>query len=1187
MSSAEEGTDRQDVSPVGLYRRLQLLVGKATQLAAKDATIKEGEGLEALEELLALLSEKLELSHLTTEESLFRSTLLVVLSRHTREEGRFEAYNELIQAHLAMTFTSNASAVNAAAFLSYVSLLVALHYTYEGIHPVQNEITLLETGDKQSRDVVAEWTGFQGGPLLDSHGRYDANSLRIGVSRRDQTPVIEQWEALCGVESTRVRLREAYSRVSGDAVRSQHVWSLYHQFEITHLPASPSPQDLELVQAMYIARLRAPHTQLDTTLSSYSTLVTKYLPAKDYEAAMTNVYKVASNAKETWAACEPYESQLAIQLKSPGMTGQVRWTAWKNYISWISHSLLHAHQKRGKAKLHLDLEGVCALFERAIASCGLPPSCSDEMLAGRGKPLTQGELSSRRASHQGKREDKAVRKEREQQELAAEREASVDLWKRYLNLLNAAKASSALISDVCTRASKAVPSSGILQAHILRTFCLMRREKAQIDEYFANILGQVEATSSPASLVELIMAWLDVQREITAASVLLKGEVSDMTEAVAILPRDGDTFMEVYSMMTFALNTLDERAIVDDQLRIEQLASEWCLLGGEATAAMAEEIWNKVTHVQPSNSLAWQGASQYYKRRGMSKKARGLLKQALIRRDIASDKKVVIAEELVKLEHLLGGVSELEWATDKVDSERDKSWAEYYATYTASQEQTQYSVDPAAAPDVDMADGTMTGEKRKAQDEEHGQPTAIATTSRIEKRGREGDVKPIRDRENSSVLVDLLPANATADDVLTLFKGCGEIREITGPKIVESDQGAGLAAALVEFSSRDSIPAARSRQLKAVHSSQVNISLGWECTLYVTNFAPEYDSDERIRRLFAPHGRIFDVRWPSKKFANARRFCYIQYCDAQSAQSALRLHQMEMVNDETGETIHMQVALSDPNRKKVRSDAQSNERELFLSGLPRHVSEEELAALFGPEVESVRIPKHPDGRNKGIAFVDMKSALDAQTALGRSTQVDGGLRIKGKLLTITAVDKTKGYQGSSGVPAAAPGVQDRRGSRVRVRGLPFDAQEAIIQQVFEAQVGTGAVRRVDWTPGEAGKGVATVEFQDVATAGRVTLISSIQYDDNHPLQLSTLESKGAAAPLPVGNGAAAFAPRQAVRGGRGRGRGGIGFAHRGIPVGDNPASTSLAIAQTPMPVDTNGAPAKKTPDAFRKMLQKE
>ena len=93
--------------------------------------------------------------------------------------------------------------------------------------------------------------------------------------------------------------------------------------------------------------------------------------------------------------------------------------------------------------------------------------------------------------------------------------------------------------------------------------------------------------------------------------------------------------------------------------------------------------------------------------------------------------------------------------------------------------------------------------------------------------------------------------------------------------------------------SRDSVPAALTKDKKRVHNHEINVHLAWESTLYVTNF-PESADDASIRKLFAQvhsfpesghrlvadmtqYGHIFDVRWPSKKFKSTRRFCYVQY----------------------------------------------------------------------------------------------------------------------------------------------------------------------------------------------------------------------------------------------------------------------------------------------------------------------
>lgn len=1179
------GTAASGLSQVENFKALRKILARLNAIAKEDDAISGAEAQLGLGELELFLAEKFRRGCLNTGEVRLRSALSIWRCQTLSGLDALKAYETVIQDHLEMSFNCNGSAVNITAFLLYTSLLLNLHYTHKGILPVENELTMVDTDTEEDvQDVIAHWTGLRGGPIMRGVGQYDNRSIDIGHLR--STEESESWEQMLGVERMRTQLREAYSRIAGDILHSHKVWALFHQFEITHLPAPPSPNEVEQVQTMYQSRLRAPHAQIDSTLQSYSTFVSKYMSPNEYEGAMTLIYKLVTPAKETWSSIEAFEMQLGT-IETQQMTAQ--WSIWKNYLSWVARTFTST--KKSASKLHLDVEGVCSLYERAIASCGLPSSCIEDLYSKDGRPLSKGELMTAMGNTG---ESKEVRKQREEEQLKAEANASLDLWKRYLVFLTSAKASASITSDVCSRAGRAHPTSGKLQGQILRVLCQLRRSKAQIDSYFADALRQVSSTSaSLSSVTDLLIAWLDVQRELVAGDLLLKGGAKDLSEAVGILAQDADSFLDIYSMMTFALNTLKERNILDDELRIERLTSEWCLRGGLETAALAESIWDKVIHVQSSNSLSWLEASRFHRQRNTYQRARSMLRQGLSRREITSDKKVALAEDLVSFEHIFGSAAEIEWAMERLDAEREKSWTEYYANYAAvSQDQQHQSITNAdVANDIIMTDGDTAGEKRKAVE---GERPSIAARPVLDnrsdhKRGREGDNKPTRDRENSSVLVDGLPLDATQDDIITLFKDCGEIREVAGPKVISSQQsGESSAAALVEFTSRDSIPAARSRQLKIIRSSQVDINMGWQCTLYVTNFGQEYDSDGKMRELFDSFGRIFDIRWPSKKFANSRRFCYIQYCNAQSAQAALSLHEMEMKNIETGETIKMQVFLSDPNRKKVRSDAQSNDRELFISGLPRGVSEEELSNLFGQGVEGVRIPKHPDGRNKGIAFVDMKTALDAQAALGQSKEVEGGLRIKGKLITVTVADNIKG--GSSASAATNTTADDRKSSSIRVRGLPLDAQEAIIQQLFEAQLGAGSVRKVLWTPGEAGRGTAIVELQDVATAGRAALIPSVEYDETHLLELQTMEARGAAdTSYTHSNNVVTFAPRQAARG-RGRGRGGLGFVRRGAL---NSAASSSDQRQDrssnpQMDLDSAneiGPMKKKSQNTFRDMLK--
>lgn len=136
---------------------------------------------------------------------------------------------------------------------------------------------------------------------------------------------------------------------------------------------------------------------------------------------------------------------------------------------------------------------------------------------------------------------------------------------------------------------------------------------------------------------------------------------------------------------------------------------------------------------------------------------------------------------------------------------------------------------------------------------------------------------PCRDRENASVLVSGMPVDATEVDLQRLFKDCGPIREISGPlAIASSDPSEVYSAGTVEFMERSSVPAARTKDKKRVRGQEISVALGWECTLYVTNFPEEMD-DAAMKELFGRYGALYEIRWPSKKFDSSRRFCYVQY----------------------------------------------------------------------------------------------------------------------------------------------------------------------------------------------------------------------------------------------------------------------------------------------------------------------
>lgn len=125
----------------------------------------------------------------------------------------------------------------------------------------------------------------------------------------------------------------------------------------------------------------------------------------------------------------------------------------------------------------------------------------------------------------------------------------------------------------------------------------------------------------------------------------------------------------------------------------------------------------------------------------------------------------------------------------------------------------------------------------------------------------------IRDRENCAVFVADLPPDTTDDDLKALFKDvrftpplpplasrhlclhidipwqCGSIRDIKITSLPNTH------VATVEFSERESVPAALTKDKKRINGEEVAVHLAWRSTLYVTNF-PERVDDEEMRKIF-------------------------------------------------------------------------------------------------------------------------------------------------------------------------------------------------------------------------------------------------------------------------------------------------------------------------------------------------
>jgi RNA recognition motif-containing protein len=231
-------------------------------------------------------------------------------------------------------------------------------------------------------------------------------------------------------------------------------------------------------------------------------------------------------------------------------------------------------------------------------------------------------------------------------------------------------------------------------------------------------------------------------------------------------------------------------------------------------------------------------------------------------------------------------------------------------------------------------DATDDSRKRKVDDVAHAEDSNAPKRQRLE---TDKEAAPARDREYASVLVSGLTSGVTEADVRKFFRECGQIRDVTLTQQNES------MLASVEFMNRDSVPAALTRDKKRIGEDEVHVYQAGHTTLFVTNF-PESMDDASLRALFEPFGDIVETRWPSKKFKDSRRFCYVQFTTTGAAAAA----SAELNGKELESGFPVSVLISDPDRKKQRSDANADARELYVSQLSKFMNEQDMDRVFSP-----------------------------------------------------------------------------------------------------------------------------------------------------------------------------------------------------------------------------------------------
>ncbi|KIY71712.1 RNA-binding protein Prp24 [Cylindrobasidium torrendii FP15055 ss-10] len=685
-------------------------------------------------------------------------------------------------------------------------------------------------------------------------------------------------------------------------------------------------------------------------------------------------------------------------------------------------------------------------------------------------------------------------KRRWKQEVGAEAYLTI-FWTSYADAVRTLTRGTDMELQVLKRAVRSVPASGEVWARYIR---LLER---------ASTVGSSDAAATVAELYDRAMgsgvAKGDVE-QIVPVVLARAGFEKRRLEAI----EDDDVLTTLIVVLESGLELIRKLPVTDSWFRIEKYVAEVYRSTGLVDNVVT--VWEETVKAKKPSYVAYISYTDALAKANRQDDAREVF-QNVHRKNF--DWPEAVWDAWLGFEHLYGTVEEINTAIDQIAKARSALDAR---RLKEAEKAYQYAAEQAAG--ASMGDAPLPSDDAMVVDQPAPQASAASsergTKRRADaspeadnnsKRQKGNATAPAevpslkRDRENSTVFVSELPADTIDDDLRAVFKDCGTIREI---KITPLPNG---PVATVEFMEKENVPAALTKDKKRIREQEIAVHLAWQSTLYVTNF-PESADDATIRALFEKYGTLFDVRWPSKKFKNTRRFCYVQFTSPPSAQSALQLHGTEL---EPG--LKLSVLISNPERKKGRTDQDANEREIHVGGLHRSTTASDLRKLFKDcgAIKDVRIGTANDGSCKGFAFVEFEAPEGAQAAV--DTLHNSQFKSR-RLSVVLSEPRTKR---SRIVTDSGFGEQDDLKNRsVRIKNLPPDSetQEGLLQQVLEK---FADIKRVEITGNQA-----SVELASAVEAGKLLLMTEPVVFGGNTLQF--VEDTA-----PVKSAASKFVPRAA------------------------------------------------------------
>nr|XP_019045381.1 hypothetical protein I302_05770 [Kwoniella bestiolae CBS 10118]OCF24311.1 hypothetical protein I302_05770 [Kwoniella bestiolae CBS 10118] len=939
-----------------------------------------------------------------------------------------------------------------ATWLSYFDLRLsscALPLSLDAFLEISEKFTLAEQ-DYISIAVLARHINFV---IHCFHAGVSGNASNEGPALAVDSEVKEFLTA----DTARSMIKALYERGQGMLSGSHQLWQLWLQWELDLLKnASDKTSTLDQIHLMFSERMAVPHTNFDQTSSAYSSFCSQYCQ-EEYEARMVQSTEASRPAKMKLSekrygrTRNDFEEQISYATDDNARTQILT-----EYAAWESDSRAR-NNTRGKGPQH-DQHLTKSVYERAVAQYAKAMNPSHMALDAAVDSLKHREHQS---ENQGKgdhdKDHSAIDAIHEQVRVAGEavrayKDAEASLWSKYAGwALDTLSLDSA--NHIWSRAARACPQNGDIWVNLLLNE--VRKITAIFEKSLA--LGLLSApndrTSDLASVFICRAAYetrLEPPENVQASLHPVMVTIMRGLDLVSRVNKSGDVSLK---MEKFLLSWAETRALdyLDQVLEII----------GKPNKARSSSYQMVLLH------------TDVLSRHGQIEDARQIFLKAIHRSDL--DWPEAVYDALIQFELVHGTLDSLFDARSTIDKEKDKLLKR---REKVAMDQQQYMI---------SADGT------DAVADSASQPVAEQVEAIIDpthNTSNEKDQNFKRDREHTTILLSGLPKGVSPDRVNSLFSDCGAVRETT----ILADSDSMFDAALVEFSNVDAVPLALQKDRRKIDGNETSVSMLWRSTLFVTNFAPDID-DAALRQLFGQYGRILQIRWPSRKYANNRRFCYVTMESPAAAQEALILHGYK-----TGtEGFSMNVLISDPSAKSQRSDV--GNATLFIGGLNDRTTEADVRTLLQGcgTIRHIKLGWDPARKIcRGFAFVDMASESDANACLPLN-----GTSYQKKFLKVQISDPN--FANKKAKDRKPDQAAERRDRLITLANLPEKTQEGLLHQALEKII---PVRRLEVF---AKTHEAVAELDSSQDVGKLLLRSEPFIFEGNEIQFSTQRSRTTAA----------------------------------------------------------------------------